>query len=175
MKLYVIILSLLLQGSVWMTTANASEANIEWRNAIGFVKSGQPDFAFMDFHTIAETCPASRHSQDAEFAEGEYYFTENAFSSASATFLDFYAKYPRNEQAMIALAYLYQITKIEKDTKSMEKYRGMIASFRQLTFIFNDEKSFKYVSGFRRKYKLEYTINKAQVYVNGELFTEVSL
>jgi hypothetical protein len=55
----------------------------------------------------------------------------------------------------------------------MEEYRNKAASFRQLTFIFNDKKSFNFLSGFQRNHKLVYYINKVDLYVNGELFTEV--
>ncbi len=55
----------------------------------------------------------------------------------------------------------------------MKKYRGLAAGFRQLTFIFNDKKSYKFISGFQRQHKLVYYINKVELYVNGELFTEV--
>ena len=54
MKRYVIILSLLLQGWFWVTCVKASEADLEWKEAIGLAKQGENDFAFMDFQTIHE-------------------------------------------------------------------------------------------------------------------------
>jgi mRNA-degrading endonuclease HigB of HigAB toxin-antitoxin module len=92
---------------------------------------------------------------------------------ASDEFESFYTKYPQHEESLIALAYLFQIAKIQKHPLDMKKYRNMAATFRQLTFIFNDKKSFKFISGFQREHKLVYYINKVDLYVNGELFTEV--
>jgi len=173
MKLYVIILSLLLQGCFWVTCVKASEADLEWKEAIGFAKQGENDFAFMDFQTILDDCPGSRHCLAAEFAQGEYYFLQNNLPMASEAFKNFYAKYPQHEEALIALAYLFQIAKIQNLPADIKEYRNKAASFRQLTFIFNDKKFFKFVSGFQRKHKLVYYIDKVELYVNGALFTEV--
>ena len=173
MKLYVIILSLLLQGCFWVTCVKASEADLQWKEAVGFAKQEEYDFAFMDFKTILDNCPHSPYCLDAEFAQGEYYFLQNDLNLATDVFKNFYTQYPNQEKALIALAYLYQIAKIENHADDMKKYRNMAAGFRQLTFIFNDKKSFKFVSGFQRKHKLVYYINKVDLYVNGELFTEV--
>jgi|GEM_PF-2307147 mRNA-degrading endonuclease HigB of HigAB toxin-antitoxin module len=173
MKLYVIILSLLLQGCFWITCVKASEVDLEWKEAVGFTKQEEYDFAFMDFRTILDNCPSSRYCLAAEFAQGEYYFLKNNLNLATDEFESFYTKYPHHEEALIALAYLFQIAKIQKHPDEMKKYQNMAADFRQLTFIFNDKKSFKFISGFQRKHKLVYYINKVDLYVNGELFTEV--
>ena len=174
MKLYVIILSLLLQGCFWVTCVKASEADLKWKEAIGSVQQGEYDFAFIDFRTILEDYPGSRYGLASEFAQGEYYFLQNNLQMASDEFKRFYAKYPRHEEAMMALAYLFQIAKIQKSPDKMKEYRNKIASFRQLTFIFNDKKFFMFLSGFQRKHKLVYYINKVELYVNGRLFTEIS-
>lgn len=173
MKLYVIILSLLVQGVFWVTCVKASEADLEWKEAIGFAKQGENDFAFMDFQTVLDDCPQSSHCLAAAFAQGEYYFLQDNLQMASDAFENFYVKYPRHEEALIALAYLFQIAKIEEKSNDMEKYRQEAATFRQLTFIFSDKKSFNFLSGFQRRHKLVYYIDKVDLYVNDELFTEV--
>ena len=173
MKLYVIILSLLLQGCWWVTCVEASEADLEWREAIGLAKEGENDFAFMDFKTVLDDCPGSRHCVAAGFAQGEYYFLQNNLAMARDEFKNFYAQYPRHQEALVALAYLFQIAKIQRHTDDMKAYRSKAASFRQLTFIFNDKKLFKFLSGFQRQHKLVYYINKVELYVNGQLFTEI--
>jgi hypothetical protein len=173
MKLYVIILSLLLQGCFWITCVKASEADLEWKEAIGLAKQGDNDFAFMDFQTLLDDCPHSTYCLPAEFAQGEYYFLQSNWQMASDEFENFYTQFPRNQEALIALAYLFQIAKIQKNQDEMNKYRSEAASFRQLTFIFNDKKSFRFLSGFQRRHKLVYYINKVELYVNGRLFTEI--
>ncbi len=173
MKLYVIILSLLLQGCFWAPCVKASEADLEWKDAVGSAKQGEYDFAFMDFRTLLENHPDSRYSLAAEFAQGEYYFLQNNLQMASAEFRNFYTKYPHHEEALITLAYLFRIAQIQNQPDAMKEYRKKAASFRQLIFIFNDKKFYKFLSGFQRKHKLVYYINKVDLYVNGQLFTEV--
>jgi hypothetical protein len=173
MMLYVIILSLLLQGWLWVPCVKASEADLEWKEAIGLAKEGEPDFAFMNFHSLLDNYPYSRYAMPAEFAQGEYYFLQNNLKMASEEFKNFYTQYPRHQEAVIALAYLFRIAQLQQRSEDMLKYRNKVATFRQLTFIFNDEKSFKFLSGFQRKHKLVYYINKVDLYVNGKLFTEV--
>jgi len=173
MKLYVIILSLLWQGCFWVPCVKASEANLEWTEAIGLAKQGENDFAFMDFRAILDDYPNSRWAMASAFAQGEYYFLQDNLPMATDEFKNFYAKYPQHPEALIAIAYLFKIAEIQKNPDRMKEYRNKAASFRQLTFIFNDQKSFKFMSGFQRKYKLVSYINKVDLYVNGKLFTEV--
>ncbi len=173
MKLYVIILSLLLQGWLWVPCVKASEADLEWKEAVKFAKQGEYDFAFMNFRTIFDDYPASRYCLAAEFAQGEYYFLQNNLLMATDAFKNFYTKYPQHDESLIALAYLFKIAQIQKYPDVMKEYRKKIASFRQIAFIFNDKKSFKFLSGLQRQHKLVYYINKVELYVNGKLFTEV--
>ena len=173
MKLYVIILSLLLQGCCGITCVKASEADIDLQDAVKSAQEGDNAFAFMGFHTILEEHPKSSRSMAASFAQAEYYFLENDLDMASEAFKDFYTSYPHRDESMIALVYLFKMAQIQHDPKIMKEYQQKIASFRQLTFIFNEKKYFKFTSGFQRKYKLVYSINKVELYVNGQLFTEV--
>ena len=173
MKLYVIILSLVLQGYFWAPCVQASEADLEWKEAVGLAKQGEYDFAFMNFKMIADEYPASHYGLKADFAQGEYYFLQNNLQMASIAFKDFYSKYPQHEEALIALAYLFEIAQIQNHPNEMKEYRNKAANFHQLVFIFNDNKSFKFLSGFQRKHKLVCYINKVELYVNGKLFTEV--
>src|SRR5476651_1352497 len=108
MKLYVIILLLLLQGCFWVTCVKASEADIEWKDAIQSVKEGKHDFAFMEFRAILDDFSNSRYSLPAKFALGEYYYLQKNLPMASDEFKSFYAQYPGRQEALIALVYLYK-------------------------------------------------------------------
>jgi len=173
MKLYVIILSLVLQGYFWAPCVKASEADLEWKEAVGLAKQGEYDFAYMNFRAILDDYPDSRYGLKVEFAQGEYYFLQDNLQLASEAFEDFYTKYPRHEESLIALAYLFKIAQIQNRPDKMKSYRNKAASFHQLVFIFNDNKSFKFLSAFQRRHKLVCYINKAELYVNDKLFTEV--
>jgi hypothetical protein len=173
MKLYVIILSLLVQGGLWVPCVKASEADLEWKEAIGLAKEGQNDFAFLNFRSILADFPQSRYAPNAGFAQGEYYYLKNDLKTAAAEFRGFYAQFPGHDESLIALIYLYKIAQIEKNPKAIKEYQKRVASFRQLTFIFNEKKYFKFVSGFQHRHKLVYSINKMELYVDDKLFTEV--
>jgi outer membrane protein assembly factor BamD (BamD/ComL family) len=170
---HVLFLFLMVQGCCWVTCVNASEADVQWKEAVGLARQGENDFAFMDFKTILDDYPSSRYALPADFAQGEYYFLQNNLTMASDAFKNFYTKYPQHEEALIALAYLFKIAKIQHQTNDLKKYQNQAANFKQLTFIFNENKYFKFLSGFQRNHKLVYYINKVDLYVNGELFTEV--
>ena len=173
MKLYVIILTLLLQGSCCVTCVKASEADLDWKDAVGFAQQEEFDFAFINFYSLLENYPKSPYCLAAQFALGEYYYLQNNLPMASDEFKKFYIQYPQHQESLIALAYLFKIAQTQKNHDVMKNYRKKAASFRQLTFIFNNKKSFQFLSGFQRKHKLVYYINKVELYVNGKLFTEV--
>ena len=175
MKRYVIILSLLLQGFLLVPCVKASEAELEWKEAVKFAKQGELDFAFMGFQTITQAYPDSAYCLWAEFALGEYYFLQNNLPMASSAFKNFYAKYPQHEEALIALAYLFKIAQIQKEENAIKEYRSQVASFQQLAFVFNEKKFFTFLSGFGHKHKLVFSINKVELYADDKLFTEVPL
>lgn len=173
MKLYVIILSLLLQGCLLAPCVKASEADLKWKEAIRLAQQDEPDFAFMAFQAIVQDYPDSRWALSAAFAQGEYYFLQNNLQMASDAFESFCAKYPRHEEALIALAYLFKIAQIQKNPDTTKEYHNRVASFHQLSFVFKENKSFMFLSGFGHKHKLVFTIDKTTLYVDDKLFTEV--
>ncbi|MBF0504824.1 MAG: hypothetical protein HQL14_06950 [Candidatus Omnitrophica bacterium] len=173
MKLYVIILSLLLQGWLLVPCVKASEADFEWNDAVRSAQQGEPDFAFMGFQTITQAYPNSKYALAAEFAQAEYFFLQNNFDLAASAFKNFFTKYPQRKEALAALGYLFKIAQIQKTPNEAKQYRHRAASFQQLAFIFNEKKSFEFLSGFGHKHKLVLTIDKMELYVNGKLFSEV--
>ena len=173
MKWYVIILSLLLQGYS-VPCVHASQAGSVWQDAVEEVNQGAYDFAYMDFRTILETSPDSPYALRSQFALGEYFFIEKNLPLAAGEFKNFCSLYPHREEALIALVYLFKMAQMENKSGVMKKYRSQIASFGQHNFIFNEKKSFKFKSAFQRRYRLITSLNKVELYVNNQLFTEVS-
>ena len=173
MKLYGIILSLLLQGCLLAPCVKASEADLKWQEAVRSARHGEDDFAFMDFQAIAQDSPDSCWSLPAAFAVGEYYFLQDNLNMASDAFESFYAKYPRHEEALIALAYLFKIAQSQKNTNAIKEYHHRVASFQQLSFVFKENKTFMFLSGFGHKHKLVFYIDKIELYVDDKLFTQV--
>ena len=173
MKLYVIIISLLLQGGFLVPCVKASQADLEWKEAVRSAQQGEADFALMAFQTIIQIYPDSRYVLPAKFAEGEYYFLQNNLPLATQAFESFCAQYPKREEALIALAYLFKIAQIQKDPNAIKDYHNRVASFHQFAFVFNENKSFTFLSGFGHKHKLVFYIDKVELYVDDKLFTKV--
>jgi tetratricopeptide (TPR) repeat protein len=173
MKWYVIIISLLLQGCLLVPCVKASDADLEWKEALTLAKQGESDFAFMGFQTIVQLYPDSRYMLPAQFAEGEYYFQQNNYQMATETFESFCTQYPKREETLIALAYLFKIAQIQGNPDAIKNYHNKVASFHQLAFVFNENKSFSFLSGFGHKHKLVFTIDKVELYVDDQLFTKV--
>ncbi len=169
----VIILSLLLQGCFLVPCVKASEADLEWKDAVRSAQQGDADFAFMGFQAIVQVYPDSRYYLPAKFAEGEYYFHHNDLTMALEVFESFCAQYPKREEALIALAYLFKIAQIQGNADALKNYHNRVASFHQLAFVFNEKKSFTFLSGFGHKHKLVFTIDKVELYVDDRLFTKV--
>ena len=92
---------------------------------------------------------------------------------ALEVFKNFCAQYPKHEEALIALAYLFKIAQIQNNADAIKNYHNRVASFHQLAFIFNEKKSFTFLSGFGHKHKLVFTIDKVELYVDDRLFTKV--
>jgi hypothetical protein len=173
MNWYAVILSLLLQGVWLIPCAKASEADLEWKDAMGAVKEGETDVAYLDFNSILALYPESDCAMAATFAVGEYHFQHGDFQLAAEQFKNFSLKYNKNQQALAALVYLYKIAQIENDPVRMKEYQADVASFRQNAFIFSDKKHFSFSTGFKHHYKMVYAIDKVGLYVNGQPLAEV--
>ncbi len=136
-------------------------------------KGGDADFAFMRFRILVHDYPDSRRAVDARFALGEYYFLRGNFAMAIQEFGDFCARYPKREETLAALGYLYQMARMQGQTDAMKKYRDRVIASRQVILIFNEKKSFQFFSGFQRRHKVVFYIDKIEVLIDDKLFCEV--
>ena len=173
MRLAVIILILSWQclGSVPVT--NAADADILWGKAVELAKQGQMDLAFINFRMLVDVYPDFPKTPTAQLDLGEYYFLQNNYPLAAQEFQNFSTKYPKRQESLIALSYLYKIAQINGQKQSMQEHQKRIVASHQAVFIFKDSKSLEYVSGFQRKYKLVFYIDKLEVFANGKLFVTV--
>jgi outer membrane protein assembly factor BamD (BamD/ComL family) len=175
MNAYVIILTLFWQCFSAVPVVKAADADILWNRAISMAKQGQMDMAFIDFRMLVHSYPDARQKPTAQLGLGEYHFSHHSFSLAAKEFKDFYNQYPKRQDSVIALAYLYKMAQMNGQNHLMEEYRQKIISSRQVAFIFKDSQSFRYVSGFQHKYEVVFYIDKIEVWVNGNFFVSVSI
>lgn len=174
MKPCVIILILFWQCCCCESFLNAADADILWSRAVNMAQQGQVDLAFINFRMLVDSYPDSPKSPAAQFGLGEYYFLQNNFALASQEFENFYVKYPKKQESVIALAYLYKIAQMRGQKEAVSRYQKRIASAHPVAFIFKDSKIFQYSSGLQHKYKLVLYIDRIEVLVDGKSFVKIS-
>ncbi len=152
---------------------NAAEDGIVWEEAVQMAKRGDADFAFMYFRILAHDYPDSRRAVDAQFALGEYYFLQGNFAVAAQEFGDFCARYPKRKETLAALGYLYQMARMQGQTDAMKKYRDRVVASHQVILIFDEKQSFQFLSGFQRRHKVAFYIDKIEVWIDDKLFSEI--
>ena len=152
---------------------NAADADILWSRAVEMAKQGQMDMAFLNFRMLADTYPDVPQNPAAQFNVGEYYFLQNNFPLAVKEFKSLFIQHSKQKESLMALVYLYKMAQSIGDENSMKSYQKKIISLHQNTFIFQDHKSFEYISGLQHKYKFVFTINGIEVLMDGHLFTRV--
>jgi outer membrane protein assembly factor BamD (BamD/ComL family) len=154
--------------------AYGGEDQILFSQGIDFVRSQKFDFALMDFRRLSRSYPKSRFSKKALFATGEYYFLIGDYYDAVIAFQKFITTYPQSKIKQFALAYLLKIA--EKDGKRhlAQSLKAEIISSQQLSLLFKDSKEYSCLSAMRKKYRAKYFIDKAEFYVDEELFIKIS-
>lgn len=145
-----------------------------YSQGIKAARSGDIDFAFMNFYRLLSIFPESEFSEDALFATGEYYFLIGDYYDAARTFNRFINNYPGSEAELFALIYLLEIAKIRGKEKLVKILEKEIVTSQRLAFLFRDFKEYKYLSPLFKSYKVVYFIDKVEFYIDGKLFTKIS-
>lgn len=160
---------------LWIVTVGMAPAASEvYLKAVKFAKEGQDHFAFMHFNNLLRSFPQSNYRQEALFATGEYYFQIAEFTKAAETFEVFLAENPSTQEKLYALGYLLNMASQENDERSMHELEKQIINLQQVSFVFREEKEIKFHSPLNKRYKAVIHINKIEIYVEGELFAQVS-
>ncbi|MDD3296451.1 MAG: outer membrane protein assembly factor BamD [Candidatus Omnitrophica bacterium] len=137
-------------------------------------RRGDYDFAFMYFQEFLRRKPQSKSAQDAFFSLGEYYFKIKDYADSSKIFIRFIRQHPQSKAKIFALAYLLEISRLREDSFAVTAFEKEIAISKQLNLLFSDCKKSFYKSALMEDYKALFYIDKIQIYINGELFTQVS-
>jgi len=145
-----------------------------YSKAVKFAKSGQIDFAYMQYNKLLRTYPMSKYRDRALFATGEYYFQNFGFKQASEAFQSFIDEYPDSDERLYALAYLLSIAKKDSNESFAQSLEKQIIDLQQVSFVFRDSKEITYKSPLFQNYKAIIHIDKIEFYVEGELFAKVS-
>ena len=135
---------------------------------------GDKDFAFMYFKNLLREFPESELAESALFAVGEYCFSILNHHDAVKYFSSFINSYPESKAKLFALAYLREIAKLENNPELAEKISKEIVTSKQLRLLFSEFKEYTYWSAFYEQYKAVFFIDKVEIYIDEELFTEIS-
>lgn len=173
-SIIILLLILCAGASLANASADSSEGDRLWGQAVDFAKKGDTNFAFMNFDLLIRTCPGSPRIQAAHFSLGEYYFNEHNYRMATKEFSDFANTHTKDQESLIALAYLYKIAQLQGQKEAAEQCREKIATSHQTMFIFKDSKSFRYASALQHRYELILHIDKINVTIDEKPFVEIS-
>ena len=138
-----------------------------------YVKTGQLEFAYMQFRGIVVQYPDSPYREEAFFATGEYFAKLANYKEAQIYFEQFLKEYPSSKYKIFALAYLYKIAETSDDAPAMEKLKNDIVTFHQVGLIFRDSKVFKQKSPLHRMHRAVIQIDKITIYCEGEILAEI--
>ena len=135
-------------------------------------KSGDKDFAFMQFHSLLRLSTTSPYYHDALFAVGEYYYSVANYYDSYKAFAEFVELYPRSEALPFAVVYLLKMEQKQKQQESYDLEKKVI-TFKQLSLLFSEYKEYPYTSPLSTEYKAVYYIDRVEIYTNGVLFETV--
>lgn len=136
---------------------------------------GEIDFAFMNFHALVETYPDSKYFEHALFAIGEYYFSVANYENAKKSFLRLINKFPKAKTKPFALFYLMEMAKRQNQDDLVKELEKEIIRFKQTSLVFRDFQEHRYVSGFSKRYRAVYFIDRIEIYINNELSARIPL
>jgi len=151
-----------------------SEEGRLYSDAITAATQKDYDVAFANLHTLINVFPHTKLMDRALFALGEYYFSEGDYYDAELTFKHFAHDYPRAKGYLFAMAYLREIARLKGQENEAAAFNKDIISFMQVSLLFRDYKSYKYISPMRKRYKAVYFIDKVEFYKDDKQFSVLS-
>ena len=107
------------------------------------------------------------------FAIGEYYFKVNDFTDAQQTFEDYLSHSPVGITTFLAKVYLYKIAKINGNQGRMNTIKKEMFQNRFI-LLFDQYKILKDASLFDNKYEVHYFVDRIKIFLNGDVFEEIS-
>ncbi|KPK98510.1 MAG: hypothetical protein AMJ95_03865 [Omnitrophica WOR_2 bacterium SM23_72] len=154
--------------------ALADESQRLYVSAVKAAKKNDLAVAFMSFRSLLENYPHSPHTQEALFANAEYYFLIGAFTDARPAFIRFLTEYPESKARPFALLYLSKIAEAQGEPALAETLGQEIITSQQLVLLFRDYKQFQYLSPLQKKHKAIHFIDRIEFYIDDEFFAQIS-
>ncbi|MFZ5800276.1 MAG: hypothetical protein ACOY3D_02725 [Candidatus Omnitrophota bacterium] len=123
--------------------------------------------------SLTDTTITSAEAAKSRFGIAEYYFRNNAFLDAFRAFKEYADKYPPEVSTLLARVYLYKIADLKKDTETAQTLKKDIFS-ESFVLLFSKYKTLKYRSAFGNDYEVHYYLDRIKIFLNGEVFAELT-
>ncbi len=136
-------------------------------------KTGQVDFAFLQYHFLLNKFPSSPYKEQALFANAEYYFFMSDYSQAEKLFQQYFEASNDKNGKFFALAYLFKIAQVTHEKGLIKNWERQIIAYRPHRFLFSRVKEYKFLSPLQRRHKAVYDINKVEIFIGEERFAQI--
>jgi len=168
MKNKIILLSAIL-SFLLLGLAQAFGSQEEYFLARDFVKSGDQEFALMNFLAIAQENPNSKYRQQALFAVAEYYFLASDYNDSFEALREFIRDYPDSEMMPYALIYLWKISQGWGKDNLAKNIENQIKNLKRVVLLFKETREGNFKSPLGLNHKIIYYIDRLEFYLDGKL------
>jgi tetratricopeptide (TPR) repeat protein len=132
-----------------------------------------PEIDYLFMHYRENLRDHKGQPDNAIFAMGEYYFLMKDFHDAEEYFNKYLSNGKNRSQKLFSYAYLLKIAESQGQKNLAKKLAKEMTGFRKNVFIFSKSKQESLRSPLKRLHKIIYSIDKVEVYVEGELLAKV--
>lgn len=128
---------------------------------------------FMSLRAKLHNTAKASEKKAITFAIAEYYFKTNSLVDAKREFETYARQDSGSITDFLARVYLYKIAKARKNEIRMIDLKKEIFK-DQFILLFDQYKTKQYVSLLGSKYEIRYFVDKIEVFLNGDIFEQVS-
>lgn len=161
---------------ILIASGYAKDAVTTFNEAKRSAQKGDLDFAYIGFDTILRLYPESKYFMPSLFSIGEYYYQRGNKRQAEKTFKKFTALSDKETSKALPFAYAYLLKLSNKNKDSFERQNLIknIVSLKRISLFFREFQEYEYESSTGKFYQIIYFIDRVKIYIDEELFLEVS-
>ena len=128
---------------------------------------------FIRFRTRLFDKISAKERSGINFSIAEYYFKTNDFSDARRAFKEYVDSTPAGISTLVAKAYLYKFANQANEQENAEAIKKEMFE-KQFILLFDKYKTLNYVSRSGNRYEVHYYVDKIEIFLNGEIFEQIS-
>ena len=167
------LLLIVLSSLLFSLNLASSFGQEEYANALQAAKTGDREFAFMNFLYVARNDPSSTHREKGIFATGEYYYLSSNYTDAFNTFKRFLNDYPDSKMKPFALFYILKLAQILNEDTLAKEITKQIINQERVILLFKKSKAYTFKSPLGMNYQLVHYIDRLEFYIDGKLHAQI--